>query len=314
MMRLFVTITATVLLALAAGCTNTNFGFLTKERDQPVQGAPPTKEAVVAYLNENASRIQSFRSDDLHITVHQGVVPVGLNGVMMAQKRDAGIAGAGTAAVRPVHPDFRLSADALGSRVVDLGSNNNEFWWWISKDDPPDQYFCSYRDLEDGRVRALPFPFQPEWIMETMGMGTYGPADKYEMDFDGTTIKLTERTRTPQGNMVRKVIVMKRREQKAPNPQVVDYLLLDDASGTELCSAHISETQVNNGAIVPRRVELRWPKAKARLDMRLAGIAVNTTLPQTAFERQTMSGVRSVDLAQLLGGPSVQRVQGSLNP
>src|SRR5262245_12151855 len=63
MMRLFVTITATVLLALPAGCTNTNFGFLTKERDQPVQGAPPTKEAVVAYLNENANRIQSFRSD-----------------------------------------------------------------------------------------------------------------------------------------------------------------------------------------------------------------------------------------------------------
>jgi hypothetical protein len=312
-MRLFATVTATVMLALAAGCTNTNWGFLNKERDQPVQGAPPTKEAVVAYLNENAGRIQSFRSDDLHITVHQGVVPFGLNGVLMAQKpRDASIAG--TAAVRPQHPDFRLSADALGSRVVDLGSNNNEFWWWISKDDPPDQYFCSYKDLEDGRVRALPFPFQPEWIMETMGMGVYGPADKYEMDFDAYTLKLTERLRTPQGNMVRKVIVMKRKEQKAPSPQIVDFLLLDDASGTELCSAHISETQVNNGAIVPRRLELRWPKAKARLDMRLAGIAVNTPLPQTAFERQAMSGVRSVDLAQMFAGPPVQRVQGTSNP
>jgi hypothetical protein len=299
-MRPLLTISSVALLALLAGCTNTRWGFLKPEKDRPTQGPPPPKEAVVAYLNENAGRIQTFRSDELSITVHQGVVPVGLRGTLMTQKPRG----------------FRMSGDALGSRMVDLGSNDEEFWWWISKDKPPDQYYCSYKDIQEGRPQSLPFPFQPEWIMETMGLGPYGPADKYEMEHDDYTIKLVERTRSPQGRMVRKVIVMKRAEQKAPNPQVLEYQLLDDASGKEMCSARISQVHKDDatGALVPRRLELRWPAAQARLDMKFDGIAVNSPLPSTAFVRQTMTGVRSVDLARIFDNPPVQRVQGIMNP
>ena len=49
---------------------------------------------------------------------------------------------------------------------------------WIKRGDPY-QFFCSYKDLEEGRVRVVPFPFQPEWIMEAMGLGDYGTPDKY---------------------------------------------------------------------------------------------------------------------------------------
>ncbi len=294
-----------ILLAALAGCANTRWGFLNKETDRPVTGAPPPKEAVVAYLNENASRITSFRCDDLHITVHQGVVPIGLSGKLMTEKPHK----------------FRMSADApaLAGRVVDLGSNDQEFWWWISKDSPPDQYFCSYKDLQDGRVQALPFPFQPEWIMETLGLGPYGPPEKYEMSHDDYTIKLTERIRSPQGRPVRKVIVLKRAEQKPPNAQVIQYLLIDDANNQELCSAHIDQVQnvvgsEGKGALLPRRMELRWPAAKARLEMRFENIAVNSNLPQAAFVRQEMPGVRSRNLAQLTINTGLQRTQATLNP
>ncbi|MCI0685171.1 MAG: hypothetical protein L0Y71_23990 [Gemmataceae bacterium] len=298
-MRPFAIIAGLTLLAIAAGCANTRWGFLNRERDRPMTGPPPAKEDVVAYLNNNAGRIQSFRSDDLQITVHAGAIPVGLSGKLMTQK--------------PLH--FRMSGDALGNRVVDLGSNDQEFWWWISKDDPPDQYYCSYKDMQDGRLRSLPFPFQPQWIMETLGLGPYGPAEKYEMDHDEYHLRLVERGRSPQGRMVRKVIVMKRTPQKAPNPQVVQYLLLDDATGQELCSAHISRAQqLAGGALLPQRMELRWPAAKARLDMTFNGAAINTSLPQTAFLRNPMPGVRSRDLAQIFDSAPLLRTQGTLNP
>ena len=297
-MRLFLTLGSLAFLALVAGCTNTRWGFLNREKDQPVQGPPPSKEELVAYLNENAGRLHTFRSDDLHITLHQGLMPIGLSGNLMTQKPS----------------NFRMSGNLLSSRMVDLGSNDQEFWWWISKDKPPDQYYCSYKDFKEGRPQSLPFPFQPEWIMEAMGMGPYGPAEKYELEHDAFTLKLVERTRSPQGRAVRKVIVMKRAPQAKPNPQVVAYLLLDDASGKELCSAHITEVDVKQGAVVPRRLELRWPAAEARLDMRLDGIAVNAQLPSTAFVRQPMPGVRSVDLARMFENSSVQRVQGIMNP
>src|SRR5262245_26783148 len=245
-MRPLFTIAGMTLLAFAAGCTSSRWGFINRPNDQPVQGVPPTKKDIVAYLNDNASRIQTFRSDDLSITVHSGAIPITLSGKLMTQQpRDT------TQKPR----DFRMSGDFAGSRMVDLGSNSEEFWWWISKDKPPDQYYCSYRDLQEGRVRALPFPIQPEWIMETMGLGPYGPADRYEMDHDDYALKLIERTRTPQGQAVRKVIVMKRAPQNVlkGNPQVPEYLLLDDATGKELCSAQITQVQVgNNGAVLPR--------------------------------------------------------------
>jgi outer membrane lipoprotein-sorting protein len=297
-MRTFITIAGLTLLALSAGCANTRWGFLNKEKERPVTGPPPTKEEIVAYLNANAARVDTLRSDDLHITVHAGAIPIGLSGNLMTQKPR----------------NFRMAGNALGNRVVDLGSNGQEFWWWISKDDPPDQYYCSYKDMEEGRLQSLPFPFQPEWIMETMGLGPYGPADKYQMEHDDFNLKLIERTRSPQGRMVKKVIVMKRSPQAAPNPQVTQYLLLDDASGQELCSAHISQTQVKGGAMLPSRLELRWPAAKVRLDMTVNGVAINSQLPTTAFVRNPMPGVRSRDLAQMFNNPPVMRTQGILNP
>lgn len=297
-MRPLAMIAGLTLLAFAAGCTNTRWGFLNKEKERPITGPPPAKEEVVAYLNKNTNHINTFRSDDLNITVHAGKIPIGLSGNLMTQKPR----------------NFRMSGNFAASRMVDLGSNNDEFWWWISKDDPPDQYFCSYKDMEEGRLRSLPFPFQPEWIMETMGLGPYGPADKYEMEHDEFHLKLIERTRSPQGRTVRKVIVMKRAPQIAPNPQVIQYLLLDDATGQEMCSAHISQTQVLNGSMLPRRMELRWPAAKARLDMTFNGAAVNSELPTTAFVRNPMPGVRSRDLAQMLNNTPLQRTQGMLNP
>lgn len=302
-MRPLATIAGLTLLAFAAGCANTRWGFLNKEKDRPMTGPPPTKEEVVAYLNANAGRVDTFRSDDLHITVHAGKIPIGLSGNLMTQKPR----------------NFRMSGNFASNRIVDLGSNNEEFWWWISKDDPPDQYFCSYKDMEEGRLRSLPFPFQPEWIMETLGLGPYGPADKYEMTHDAYELKLIERTRSPQGRAVRKVIVMRRAQQTAPSPQVVQYQLLDDATGQELCSAHIAQTQLlrsgeRGSAILPRRLELRWPAAKVRLDMTLDGVAVNSQLPSTVFVRSPMPGVRSRDLAQMFNNTPLQRTQGMLNP
>ena len=35
--------------------------------------------------------------------------------------------------------------------------------------------------------------------METLGMGPYGPPERYNLEYDDQTLRLIERTRTPQG-------------------------------------------------------------------------------------------------------------------
>ena len=82
----------------------------------------------------------------------------------------------------------------------------------------PPQFHCSYQALREGKVRMLPFPFQPDWIMETLGMGQYGPATRYEPQVvvEAEKLKLIEKIRSPQGVPVKKVTVFNRRKMTAP--------------------------------------------------------------------------------------------------
>jgi hypothetical protein len=195
--------------------------------------------------------------------------------------------------------------------MVDIGSNRDEFWFWFGKSPEPYQFYCSYKDYEEGRVRRLPFPFQPEWILEALGMGPYSSADKIVVDGDAKTIRLVEKTRSPQGQPIRKVIVLSRRPVQPPAPQVQSFLLIDDTTQKEICSAQILEVQLApNGALVPKKMELRWPAESAKLTLSFHAMQINPRLDVNDFRRQPLQGVQSVDLAQIPGG-GIQRTRGS---
>jgi len=284
-LRHVATILGLGILVTLAGCSSTRWGFV-KNNDRPTTPAssePPSTAQLVEYLNNNAGRIQGLRVEELDLTCTQGIKSFGLRGTMVTEKPR----------------NFRLVAKTLGNPVVDLGSNDQEFWYWISKGDPY-QFYCSYKDLKEGRVNRMPFPFQPEWVMESMGLGPYGPPEKYKLEYDADTVKLVEKTTSPQGTPVRKVIVFKRTEVQAPNAQVTDYLLVDDASGKEICGAHITDVQIDRAtnAIVPKRIALRWPSEKLTLALRLDELSLNPQVPRQVFQRQTMPNIQSFNLAR----------------
>ena len=252
-------------------------------RRRPLRLAP-SAESLVEYLNDNARRIQSLRCTDVDITATQKLQSFGLRAKMMTMKQR----------------NFLLTASTLGSPVVDLGSNDNEFWFWFSKAPDPYQFYCSHKDFEEGKVTRFPFPFQPDWIMEALGMGPYGPASKYTVERDAKTVKLVEKLRTPQGQTVRKIIVFNNRPVQAPNPQIQSYVLLDDATGKELFIAQIQDVTLDpaTGALVPRRLEFRVPSESARLSIVFNGMTVNPQLDPASFQRQQLQGVQSFDLAR----------------
>jgi hypothetical protein len=186
---------------------------------------------------------------------------------------------------------------------VDIGSNNQEFWYWIPRGDKH-QFFCSYDALEQNKVKFMPFPFQPEWVMEAMGMGRYGPPEKYELAVEPEQLKLIERTRSPQGARVKKIIVFRRRESKnADQPQVTDFLLVDEATNKTLCSAHITRRHKiehrEAGTIVeiPREMELRWPAQQLKLVLQLNKVQLANQFPETVFRRTPIQGYPAFDLA-----------------
>lgn len=260
----------------------------------------PSATSLVKYLNDNGGRINSVNVNTLELDYVGPGGPFGLRGKMLVEKPR----------------NFRLGASVVGAKELDLGSNDQEFWFWLRRGEglkpgePSPQFFCSYKDLNEGKPRIMPLPFQPEWIMETLGLGPYGPAEKYTLDgSDKTTIRMVEKATSPTGKPVKKVIVFNRRPVAPPQPQVMQYLLLDDATGKEICSATILDVQVDKGtgAILPRRIELSYPEQKVKLTLRLDETAVNGPTRRETFVRQELTGVRSLDLAVLHLDPDLVR-------
>ena len=284
------------LAALAAGCESTRWNWLKREPTNDVVakgGANPTVKGLVDYLNENAKRVATLRVDDLDVDANFENQPINLRGRILAEKPRS----------------FRMKVTLIGKEEVDIGSNVNEFWFWAAKNPDKYQYFCSYKDLNEGKVKSMPLPIQPEWVMETLGLGPYGPAEKYTLEQDSptsATFRLVEKAKSPQGYPVRKVIVINRKEMRSPQPQVTAFLLLDDTNGKEICSAHITTTQQDRGtgAVLPHRMELRMPTQKMTMALKLDSVTVNGKIVDTAFARPQMVGVQAVNLATLTLQPA----------
>jgi hypothetical protein len=289
-----------VVLVVTA-CTPRSFFLRNDNENKGPLGPAPSKEQVVAYLNENASRMRCLRCQDMELSCSQGLQPaISLRAQMVAQQPR----------------NFRLTAEWLGKTEVELGSNQQEFWYWVRRNQPPYQFHCDYKDLEGGTVQRMPFPFQPDWLLEVLGMSNFGPPERYQMLDEPPYLKLVERVRSPQGAPIRKVIVLHRQPVKVPTPQVTAFLLLDDRTGKEICSAQIQEVQVErtHGALVPRRVVVNWPEQRVKLTMRLDTVTTNVDFPpgSPAFVRRPMQGFRSYDLAagRVDQPASLQRVGG----
>ncbi len=311
-----------LVLALLSGCAAPGLNWF---KPATAKGAPqpvPSREALVRYLNENSvgdnfgKKVQSLSCDDINIKVTQG-------------SQTSPNLNASLVALTP--RNFFMRGKFNSSTCFELGSNNQEFWWWIKdlKGGPTNQYYCSYRDLQEGRAGKINFPLQPEWIIEILGLCPYGPPEKYQIAHDAETVRLIEKT-TVQGRSVSKAIVFQRRPQRLPNPIVSDFLMIDDATGREICSAHIAEAVLDSkvtNAVLPRKIELNCPDMKVRMVMTLNDVAVNPGMqvltasgvaktnpgqpvPMAAFERRPIAGVPSVNLT---GATPVglQRVQGN---
>jgi hypothetical protein len=202
-----------------------------------------------------------------------------------------------------------------GQPMVDLGSNNQEFWYWISKNDPPYLFHCAHQDYAQARAR-MPFPFQPDWIVEALGMLEYDPSRNYQVVTKPTTLELIENATSPQGQQVRKVTVFNR----AQNSVQVTAHLLQDATGKDICAAYITEVQQDRAtlAIYPRKVELVWPAEHIKLKMKLDDVTVNGGLDDSRvgllFTRPQMPSIRGFNLASghLDGQGDVRRISGAM--
>jgi hypothetical protein len=274
---------------------------------------PPEPQQVIAFLNRNAAQISAIESQDLDLDIKVGTgigQQFGVSGSLYCQKPR----------------NFRLRAKTIGSQVADIGSNAQEFWTWNREERPPALYYCTYDSLARGNV-PLPFPVQPEWVLEVLGMATLNPNGNFTIaPFDvkrpPQTLELVERTTGPGGQPVAKVTVMTMAGVSGKTPQVVAHRLYD-ARSRLLCEARVISVHreaTGNGPVeVPHELELRFPGQQPSqtmtMKLKLDGFRLNGDAPRNPrlYEKPSYEGVPSIDLARGLppaAPTAVQRTGG----
>ncbi|HEY8505863.1 MAG TPA: hypothetical protein VIL46_14860 [Gemmataceae bacterium] len=259
----------------------------------------PQPADLVRYLNNEAAKVQSIeaRNLDIQTRVKGRWVPA-LDGWMVCEKPK----------------NFRLAAKKFGPQV-DLGSNDREFWFWV-KEGPQDAsgrtylFYCSYEDFEKGV--QMPFPFQPEWVLQALGMAEYDPNGNYTVEQKGGTLELIEET-TSQGQPIRKVTVFNARTISPPGyqgmPQVVGHIVRN-AQGQVISKATISRvgTTVNPASgepiVYPREVQLEWPAEQLTMRLSLDDVILNGSIDRNRaaglFTRPQWRDIPAYDLARRL--------------
>jgi hypothetical protein len=280
---------------LLSGCEwmnrNRDPGTGIRPKDQ-VYG-PPTSEKLVGYLNSQADRLSVIQSEDVDLTAYvQGKRMPRLVTFMVCEKPRS----------------FRLMGDSVGTTWVDIGSNNDRFWFWVKDGESP-LYHCSYTDYEKGA--KLPLPFQPEWVVQALGMAKYDPAKNYKVETKGSTYELIEDT-TVQGLPVQKVTVFNARNPAdASQPQVIAHIVRDPRSGKTICQATIRRvrqatyrTQSGEQVIsYPSDVMLEWPAEQLSMNIKVGKATVNQRLTNEEerrfFTLPSWPGIKTVDLARM---------------
>jgi hypothetical protein len=306
-MRLIQLLAGATLLFLGVGC-----GLIEKigGNRPPRNTSPVTKvssEQLVDYLNGQASRLNSVTYDQATVTARQGL---GL--ISMPALRG------NLAAVQPRNFRIKAQGGAVNAKI-DLGSNPEQFWLYVDAPTARETFvFASHNDFETGKAR-LPtdIPFEPDWVMQALGMTTFPRDAKYDVKVDerARTYTLSWRATTPNGVAIRKEIVFSAddADSSREQPQVKRHVI-KDARGNVICTAEVkkahtvsvggNDPQSGRSFIVqyPTHVVLRWEQQRFEMDLDLRGGRVNPPLTDeqvsSHFSRPTNYPVQPINLAE----------------
>ncbi|WP_020472914.1 hypothetical protein [Zavarzinella formosa] len=254
-----------------------------------VDDRKPTAEQLISYLNRQADQLESIETRSLDIDVKSMGSSVSLDGSLVCQKPR----------------NFKLVGRKLAMEQVLMGSNSDRFWFYIRQDPSNALFHCSYTDFEKGV--DLPYPFDPEWVLEALGMAKINAGPGTTVEEDRNHYKLIEET-TVRGQKVKKVTVFHKGNARDSQPQIVSKTMMDAATNKVICTAIIKEVAripIERGAglppkyiICPRIITLEWPQQDTKLTLDLGKLRVNQPIKPDLFEMPPDVGAKQVDLGK----------------
>lgn len=257
---------------------------------QCVLGQNPTLEDVVAHVNGNVDKIQSWKSNTVKIEAIQGGLRLPVSGQFYVEREHR----------------LRLEVTSIAGKEVDFGSNDDIFWIWSKRgngDNPPTIFYAAHTDL-DLAQQKFPIPFEPKWLMEALSVAPLS-AEGVRMEMGGpgiAEIRLVSEHTLPSGQPVKKVVVV-----DACQGRVLEHSTYD-ANNRPLIRVRMGDHRIDKdtGALLPRYVKLDWPQQDMSMEMNIRQLEVNPpSIPSVVWQMPQMEKTAVVNL----GGPPGRRTR-----
>jgi len=281
-------ITPTVALAACLALSGCNWNRWFRHPDRYVQPpqvfqAEPTREELIAKINDNTSRIQTLQSSG----------SLSIPGVPALSTE--------VAFERPQNLRIR-SGTAFTGAELDLGSNNELFWFWANRDPSKALYYARHEQFARSNLRQV-IPVEPSWIKEAIGLIELDPSGVIEGPIAaGENVQLRIRQQTGAGEVTKILVLDKKRA-------VVVEQQLYDPKGQLLGTAKASEHEFHqlDSVTLPHKVDIQVPLAKLQFQLTLDQHVINRPIAGgNTFELPTaqLSGARPIDIADPAFAPA----------
>ncbi len=293
-----------VLLAIAAlglvGCAALNRGTLAP-KSRPVADRALDIDQFVAEHNRNADLVQSLEARPT-IAVRSKAMKVQADGRL--------------GMLRP--QSFKLELTHMGQKKADIGSNDEEFWFWVQSDEDRSIYWCNYNDLGSS---ALSVTYQPDWIMEALGLRPITPEEadaiRVEKTDNPNLSALVFPPAKTRGESYQRMMIVSNYTRRVKAYRICAA----DRSRTVLAEAVIpgykdfdldkSESGAFQSCYLPESLTLEWKKDQLTLNVALKDVTVNrfdTSRAAAIFVEPVIPNYQRVNLADMArSGPKDNR-------
>ena len=285
--RFLPALAAVCILAALPGCAFKNW-IVRKTTSPPPRAllSDATPDEILEHLNNQRSRVVAWRSTDVRIKVRgEGVIAPSLSANVSVESPK----------------NLRFTARSLRGTEVDFGSNSDRFWFWMRASEPDIILTGSHEGLD--RQQAVPIPFPPSWLMESLGV----------IPIDPSTVQVLRDPETPdraklvsadyvQGQQVERIMPV-----DLALGQIIEHALYD-SSGQLITNAVMDDFRSSAaGVMLPHRIVLDCATTGSELTMTIGQIEINPSIPVATWQMQMDPNLQIVDLDRVQTGQPVRQ-------
>lgn len=251
-----------------------------------------TGPQLISHLNANVRQLTAWRATGAEVSSRgPNALPMSLKAMISVE----------------APRNFRLVVSGpVGGSEFDLGSNVEECWVWMKRQPRKQVLTCRLDSLDQAR-RRFPIPFEPDWLMEVLGV----------MPFDGEQLSFEELPNSPEGKpraqLVGTHVTASGAEWRkttvvdACHGIVLEHAVHDDTDrlvARAVLSGHTRQRlptdgrySAATGPVMPAAINIDWPDAQMDLSIVLNSVDVNPSSNSDHFTVPEYPGCERVDLS-----------------